>query len=79
MNPILLTPFDVAIAAVLIVLDGVLSLVLRLGLHRQLAWAAIRMVVQLVLIGFILRLVFAIASPVASLAVVLVMVAIAGR
>jgi len=79
MNPILLTPFDVAIAAVLIVLDGVLSLVLRLGLHRQLAWAAIRMVVQLVLIGFILRLVFAIASPLATLAVVLVMVAIAGR
>ena len=63
MNPILLTPFDIAIAAVLIVLDGVLSLVLRLGLHRQLAWAATRMVVQLVLIGFVLRIVFAIASP----------------
>ena len=79
MNPILLTPFDVAIAAVLIVLDGVLSLVLRLNLHKQLAIAAIRMVVQLVLIGYILRLLFAIASPVATLAVVLVMVAIAGR
>ena len=79
MNPILLTPFDVAIAAVLIVLDGVLSLLLRLGLHTQLAWAATRMVVQLVLIGFVLRLVFAIASPLATLAVVLVMVAIAGR
>src|SRR5271157_6554917 len=79
MNPILLTPLDLAIAAVLIVLDGVLSLVLRLGLHRQLAWAALRMVVQLVLIGFILRWVFAIGSPLVTLAVVLVMVAIAGR
>jgi UDP-glucose/iron transport system permease protein len=79
MNPILLTPFDLAIASVLIVLDGVLSLTLRLGLHTQLAWAAARMVVQLVLIGFILRLVLAIASPLATLAVVLVMVAIAGR
>ena len=79
MNPILLTPFDVAIAAVLIVLDGVLSLLLRLGLHTQLAWAATRLVVQLVLIGFVLRLVFAIASPLATLAVILVMVAIAGR
>ncbi len=79
MNPILLTPFDLAIASVLIVLDGVLSLVLRLGLHTQLAWAAVRMVVQLVLIGFVLRLVFAIASPLATLTVVLVMVAIAGR
>jgi putative ABC transport system permease protein len=78
-NPILLTPVDLAIAAVLIVLDGVLSLVLRLGLHRHLAWAALRMVVQLVLIGFILRWVFAVASPLVTLAVVLVMVAIAGR
>jgi putative ABC transport system permease protein len=79
MNPILLTPFDLAIASVLIILDGILSLVLRLRLHKQLAWAAIRMVVQLVLIGYILRLVFAIASPLVTLAVVLVMVAIAGR
>ena len=79
MNPILLTPFDVAIAAVLIVLDGVLSLLLRLDLHTQLAWAAARLVVQLVLIGFVLRLVFAIASPLVTLAVILVMVSIAGR
>jgi putative ABC transport system permease protein len=79
MNPILLTPFDIAIAAVLIVLDGVLSLVLRLQLHIQLAIAAVRMVVQLVLIAYILRLVFSIASPLATLLVVLVMVAIAGR
>jgi putative ABC transport system permease protein len=79
MNPILLTPLDLAIASVLIILDGALSLVLRLRLHKQLVWAAIRMVVQLVLIGYILRLVFAIASPLVTLAVVLVMVAIAGR
>ena len=79
MNPILLTPFDIAIAAVLIVVDGVLSVILRLGLHRQLAWAATRMVVQLVLIGYVLRIVFAIASPWVTLAVVVTMVAIAGR
>jgi len=79
MTPILLTPLDLAIAAVLIVLDAVLSLVLRLGLHRQLAWAALRLVVQLVLIGLVLRWVFAIASPLVTLAVVLVMMAIAGR
>jgi putative ABC transport system permease protein len=79
MTPILLSPGDVAIAALLIVVDAVLSLALRLGLHRQLVWAAVRMVVQLVLVGFILRAVFAIASPLITLAVVLVMVAIAGR
>ena len=79
MTPILLTPFDVAIAAVLIVADGVLSVLLRLGLHRQLAIATVRMVVQLVLVGFILRAVFAIASPLLTLGVVLAMIAIAGR
>ena len=79
MNPILLSPFDVTIAAVLIVLDGALSLVLRLHLHKQLAVDAFRLVLQLVAIGYILRVVFTIASPLATLAVVLAMVAIAGR
>ena len=79
MTPILLSPGDIAIAAVLIVFDGVLSLVLRLRLHRQLAVAAIRMVAQLVLIGFIMRAVFAIASPLLTLLVILVMVGIAGN
>ena len=79
MTPILLTPADLAIAALLIVVDGALSVVLRLGLHRQLAIAAGRMVVQLLLIGAVLRYVFALASPWATLAVVLAMVAVAGR
>ncbi len=79
MTPILLSPADVAIAAALIVLDAGLSLALRLGLHRSLIWAALRMVVQLVVVGFVLRAVFAIASPWITLAVVLVMVAIAAR
>ena len=76
---ILLSPEDIAISAVLIVLDGVLSIALRLDLHRQLLIATTRMVVQLVLVGFVLRFVFAIASPLVTLAVILVMVAIAGR
>lgn len=79
MQPILLTPFDVAIAAVLILIDGALSIALGLRLHGQLAVAAVRMVVQLVLVGFILRFVFALASPWLTVLVVLAMVAIAGR
>lgn len=79
MTPILLSPGDIAIAAVLLVLDGVLSLVLHLGLHRQLTVAGIRLVVQLVLVGYILRAVFALASPLVTLAVVVVMVLTAGR
>lgn len=80
MTPTLsLTPLDLAIAAVLIVVDGVISLTLHLGLHRQLAIAAARMVVQLLLIGVILRAVFALASPPVTLCLILIMTAIAGR
>jgi putative ABC transport system permease protein len=79
MTPILLSPGDIAIAATLLVLDGVLSLVLHLRLHWQLAIAGTRLVVQLVLVGFILRAVFAAGSPLLTLAVVVAMVVIAGR
>jgi putative ABC transport system permease protein len=79
MKPILLSASDLAIAASLLLVDAVLSMVLRLGLTRQLAVAAARMVVQLLLIGLVLRAVFASTSPLATLAVVCVMVAIAGR
>jgi len=78
-NPIHLTPGDLAAAAVLIVLDGILSAVLRLGLSRQLAIASVRMVSQLLLIGLVLRQVFALASPPVTLLVIAVMVTIAGR
>ena len=76
---IILDAHDLAIAAVLIGLDGVISLAFGLGLHRQLAVAAVRMVVQLLLIGIILTRVFALASPPVTFAVIVAMVAIAGR
>src|SRR5215831_16262719 len=76
---IILTAPDLAIAAVLVVFDGTLSIVLHLGLHRQLAVAAVRMVLQLLLIGFTLRAVFALASPLVTLLVIAVMVTVAGR
>lgn len=79
MTPILLTPEDLILAATLIALDGVLSVGLRLGLHRQIAVAAARMVAQLLLIGLVLRTVFALSMPVLTLALILAMVAIAAR
>jgi putative ABC transport system permease protein len=79
MTPILLTPRDIAIAAVLLVADGVLSLALRLRLHWQLAIAGTRLVVQLVIVGYILRLVFAARSPALTLLIVVAMMLIAGR
>jgi len=79
MNPILLTPLDISIAASLIILDAVLSIWLRLRLHRQIAIAAARMVVQLVAIGYVLRFIFSLNNPAATLLLILVMVLVAAR
>lgn len=79
MHPILLTPGDLAVSSTLLVLDGVLSVVLGLALHRQLALAGVRMVIQLLIVGLVLRAAFAAAAPGLTLGLVLVMVAIAAR
>jgi putative ABC transport system permease protein len=79
MNAIPLSLADIAIASVLLMLDAVLSLWLGLKLHRQLGIAAVRMVLQLLLIGAVLRTVFSLASPALTLALVCVMVATAAR
>jgi putative ABC transport system permease protein len=74
-----LQPTDLVIASSLVALDAGVSVALRLQLHRQLLWAAARMVIQLVAVGFILRFIFALANPLATLVVVIVMGAIAAR
>jgi putative ABC transport system permease protein len=79
MNPISLSPADLAMAAALVLFDAGLSLALRLRLHRQVLVAAGRMVVQLVIVGYLLRLIFALKNPLATLAIVLVMAGVAAR
>jgi putative ABC transport system permease protein len=58
MQIINLSVWQVAIAASLIVVCGVISLALQLGLERRLAVAAVRTVVQLMLIGLVLKWIF---------------------
>ncbi len=79
MTPILLTPVDLALASLLLVADGVLSIVLGLGLHRRLAIAGVRMVLQLLLVGYLLRLVFASGHPSVTLLLIVVMALVAMR
>ena len=74
-----LSPGDLVLASLLIALDAGVSLALRLQLHRQLLWASARMVVQLIAVGFILRFVFSLNNPLATLAIVTVMGVIAAR
>ncbi len=74
-----LTPLDLGIAASLMVVDAVLSLIFRLGLHWRIAIASVRMVVQLVAIGFALKLIFAVNSPALTAALIAIMVLVAAR
>ena len=69
---------DVGLAAVLIVLNGAISIALGLRLERSLLLASIRTILQLLLIGFVLDRVFALDKWYAVLGLLLVMTVIAG-
>jgi putative ABC transport system permease protein len=71
--------FDLALAALLVVLNGALSIALQLRLERQLFIAALRMVVQLTLVGLVLTTLFALVSPGWTGLAALAMVLFAGR
>ena len=79
MKPVQLETVDLCIAALLVLLDAGISVLLGLRVHRQILWSALRMTVQLLLIGFVLRIVFAWGSPPATFGVVLLMLAATAR
>jgi len=70
---------DLALAALLLLVNGGLSVRMALGLERPLAIAAVRMVVQLSLVGLVLKQLFALESPWLTLAAALVMLLFAGQ
>jgi len=73
-----LSNVQVGVAAALIVVNGAVSIALRLGMGKLLLLAAVRTVVQLTLIGFVLQWVFAIDRWYVVLALLAVMTVIAG-
>jgi putative ABC transport system permease protein len=60
---------DLAIAAGLVVVAGVISLLMKLNIERRLAIAAARSIAQLLLVGYVLRWVFGLKSLYALLPV----------
>ncbi len=70
---------DLVLPALLVVMDGALSVVHSLKLERQLAIATVRMVIQLVLVGYVLTFLFAVVSPLWTALAALVMVLFASR
>ena len=79
MTPIQLTLPDLAGAAFLVAVEAGLSLLLGLGSPRHMLVAAGRMVVQLLLVGVVLRAVFALGFPARILSVVVIMTLVAVR
>ncbi|MFQ5959184.1 MAG: ABC transporter permease, partial [Alphaproteobacteria bacterium] len=78
MNPVALDALDLAIAALLVVVNAGLSLRLGLGLERSLIVAALRTAVQLFLVGFVIKALFALAAPLWTGLMALAMVLLAG-
>lgn len=80
MNPLIhLGVWDLAIASLMVIAAGVLSLLLRLNLEKRLLISALRAVLQLAAVGLILEKVFAIRHPLPVLLILAVMMAFAGR
>ena len=73
-----LTTWQVGLAALLILVNAAVSLSLRLGMERRLLLAAFRTVTQLALVGFVLDWVFTIGRFGVVLALMTVMVLVAG-
>jgi len=79
MNVISLSPFDLSMAALLVLILAGISIILKLNLASQIVVAAIRTVVQLLLIGLVLKVLFAQVSLFFVSALSIFMLLIAGR
>lgn len=69
---------QLVMAAALVLINVGISIWLRLGLAKSLLVASTRMVVQLILVGFILQSVFELKNPLPVVAIGLVMATLAG-
>lgn len=80
MNPdyVELTDWQLVAAVALILVNFVISVVLRLGIARSLVLASVRMVVQLILVGFILTWIFSLNAPLPVIGIGVVMAGLAG-
>ena len=79
MNIISLSSFDLSMAAILILVLAALSLILKLELAGRIVIAAIRTVVQLLLIGLVLKELFAQVNLLLITLLSIIMLLIAGR
>jgi putative ABC transport system permease protein len=78
LNLILLTPLDLALAATLVVALALISLRLSLGIEAKLLIAAVRTVIQLSLLGLVLKFLFVQSHPLLISGLAMFMLFVAG-
>jgi len=71
--------WDLLLAVSLVLAAGLISFFLRLGLERRLALASLRTVLQLLLVGYLLKFIFGLENPIAVLALLFLMILVAAR
>ncbi len=74
-----LSSFDIAVAAGLIILSGIISIIIHLRIEKSLFISSARTLIQLLLVGYILKWVFHIDNPIILLIIILIMVFIAAK
>lgn len=79
MNIIVLTPWDLVLAASLVLGLALVTLTMQLGIGKRLVIAALRTTIQLLLIGYVLNVLFAYAKLQWVLLMSLFMLLVAGR
>ena len=79
MHIITLSSFDLSMASILLILLSLLSIQMKLGLARQIIVAGIRTTVQLLLIGLVLKALFAHSHPWLLILIACIMLVAAGR
>ena len=70
---------DMLLASSFIFVSAAISLFTGLGLHRSLLWAALRGILQLTMLGFALRWIFSISSPLIVLGFIALMLVFANH
>lgn len=75
---IVISNFQLALASLLLLVNILLSAALRLGMGRDLLIAALRMTVQLILIGLILEWIFQTRQPLIIILMAVIMASLAG-
>ena len=78
MNPISLGPMDLSIAALAVLMLAVLTARMHLGIGQKLVVAALRSTIQLILLGLVLKTLFALTNPLYMGLLAMLMLLVAG-